>query len=150
MVPRWKKMAYSLVGVIVGAATLAGLSLLFPGKSDDPIGLFFGVTLLIFAVSLAGWLLAIPLIVMVNNVSRWRFWLYLGIGSSIGPILAYLGMVSPFIRSYKGHYDQTSAMLVIVGGSAILSCIATLTYLLLLRRAQVSALNRRSLAAVDR
>lgn len=150
MVPRWKKLAYSLVGVILGAATLAGLSLLFPGKSEDPIELFFVVTFLIFGVSLAGWLIAIPLTLIVNNISRWRFWLYLGIGSSVGPILAYVGMILPFLRSYKGQYGQTPAILVIVSGSAILSCIATLAYLLLLRRAQMSALRRRNLAAVGR
>jgi hypothetical protein len=150
VVPRWKKLAYSLVGVIVGAAALAGLSLLFPGKAEDPIGLFFGVTFLIFAVSLAGWLIAIPLILMINNIAHWRFWLYLGIGSTIGPILAYLGMILPLLNSYKGHYDQTPTILVMVGGSAILSCIATASYLLLLRRAQRSALHGRNLTTADR
>ena len=150
MVSRWKKLAYSLVSVLLGAAALTGLSLLFPGKSEDPIRLFFGVTFLTFAVSLAGWLIAIPLILMVNNVSRWRFWLYLGIGSSIGPFLAYQGMILPCLKSYKGHYSQVPAILVMVCSSAILSCIATLSYLLLLRRAQMMPLHRRNQTAVGK
>jgi hypothetical protein len=120
-----------------------------PGKSGEPIESFFVLTFVIFGVSLAGWLIAIPLILMVNDVSRWRFWLYLGIGSSIGPALAYQGIVLPFLKSYQGRYDQTPAVLVMVGISAIISCIAALSYLLLLRRAQTSKLRRMNVTAGD-
>lgn len=136
MVPRWKKLAYSLASLLIASAILVGMSLFLPGKAENLGATFSVATIVVFAVSLVGWLIATPLILIINNVSGWRFWLYLGIGSSIGPILAYQGMILPFLRSYKGHYSQAPAVIVMLTISALISCIATLSYLLLLRRAQ--------------
>jgi hypothetical protein len=136
MVPRWKKLAYSLTSVLFASTTLMGLSLFLPGKTEDLFETFSVGTAVLFAVSLLGWLIASPLILIINNVSGWRFWLYMGIGSSIGPLLTYQGMILPFLRAYKGHYSQAPALLVVLGTSTLLSGLATLSYLLLLRRAQ--------------
>lgn len=145
MVPRWKKLAFSLVATFVGSAGFAALTMLFLGKSEDFLESFALGSVLIFAVSLSGWVIAIPIILLVNDVAGWRFWLYLGIGTSVAPLIAYAGMILPFLKSYKGPYDQTSAALAVLGFSALISCIATLTHLVLLRRSQKSLSERSEL-----
>jgi hypothetical protein len=149
VVPRWKKLAYSLGSIMVGTATFA--SLLGIGSGIPTVG----GTLVMFAAAVAGWIVAIPFILKVNNVSGWRFWLYLGIGSSPGPIIVFIEILVPFIKHATRFGDvQNTAVIFItlmsLGLFAIPFFIGTLTYLLWLRKAQISALKRMNLAAVDR
>ena len=144
LVPTWKRLAFSLLSVMAASAAFTGLSLLLPGTSKAPIESFLVITLVISLVSLQGWLVALPLILLINNISGWRFWMYLGIGSSIGPVITYLGILVPFLDSYKGHYSQAPAVIVMLGVSFVISCLATTSYLLLLRGAQFR-INQRSL-----
>ena len=106
-----------------------------------------------FAAAVAGWIVAIPLILKINNVSGWRFWLYLGIGSSPGPTIVFVELLVPFIRDAIriGPPSKNVAFLTLVtlGLFPIPFFVGTLAYLLWLRKAQTSVL-KRNLAAVDR
>lgn len=146
MVSRWKKLAYSLGSAIVGAATFIALG---------PTGWTAGGIFVTFGAAVASWIVAIPVILKVNNLSGWRFGLYLGIGSSSGPIIAFLTLLVPFIRQATriGHTQNTAVAfvtLIALGLFAIPFFVGTLTYLLWLRKAQESVLKGMNLAAVDR
>jgi hypothetical protein len=103
-----------------------------------------------FAETFAVWILAIPLILTINNVSRWRFWLYLGIGTSPGPIFVFISVLLPVIhRATRIGHPQATAVafvtLIALGVFAIPFFVGTLAYLLWLRRAQKSVLKRMEL-----
>jgi len=145
----WKKLAYSFGRVMVGIATFAtvlGVSSGHPTVAG---------TFVMFATAVAGWIVAIPSILKINNVSGWRFWLYLGTGSLSGPIILFVALLVPFIRHATriGHTQNTAVTfvtLIALGLFTIPFFVGTATYLLWLRNAQTSVLKRIDLAAVDR
>lgn len=150
MVPRWKKLAYSLGSVIVGTVAFATLLCISSGSSAG-----VGGTLVIFGAAITGWIVSIPLILRINNVSGWRFWLYLGIGTSPGPILVFVLVLVPFIqRAIRIYHAQNTAVAFVtfigLGLVAIPFFVGTLTYLLWLRQAQRNLLKRMNLIAVNR
>ena len=112
MVPRWKKLAYSLASVMVGNATL--VALLFGLADKTPAKNLVSTPVVSSAAAVAGWIIAIPLILMINNVSGWRFWLYLGIGSSSGPIIVFVGLLLPFIKHATGFGHAQNAAVILV------------------------------------
>jgi hypothetical protein len=139
---------------MVGNATF--VALLFGLAEKTPVENLVSTPIVTFAGAVAGWITAIPLILKINNVSAWRFWLYLGIGSSSGPIVAFVVLLVPAIKymSRSGHVQNTAVIVEIVlitlGLIAIPFFVGTLIYLLWLRGAQISALKKMTLAAVDR
>ncbi len=58
---------------MLGSAAFTGLTFLFPGRAENPLGAFFIVMAVFFAVSLSGWLIAIPLVLVVNDRFRLAF-----------------------------------------------------------------------------
>ena len=150
MVSRWKKLAYSFGSVIVGTAIFAAVLGVSSGHPTSG-----GGTFVMFAAAVAGWIVAIPLILKINNVSGWRFWLYLGTGSSSGPIIVFVELLVPFIKhaARTGQAQNTAVgfvTLITLGLFAIPFFVGTLTYLLWLRNAQTIVLKRIHRAAVDR
>lgn len=147
MVSHWKKLAYSLGSILVGAATFAIVLGISSGRPTTVAGTF-----VMLAAAVAGWTVAIPLILKINNVSGWRFWLYLGIGSGSLPIIVFLVILVPFIKHsiQSGHTPNTAFVtLITLAFFAIPVFVGTLTYLLWLRKAQKSVLKQTNLAAVD-
>jgi hypothetical protein len=137
---------------MVGGAAL--VALLFGLADKTPAQNLVSTPEVTFAGAVAGWVIAIPLILKVNNASGWRFWLYLGIGSSSAPIIVFVGLLVLFIKypPQSGHAQNTAVILVtliLLGIFVIPSFVGTLTYLLLLRKDQISALKRMNLAALD-
>src|SRR5579863_4278083 len=144
MVPRWKKLAYSLVAAMVGSATFVAFLAAGSGKNPTTEG-----TLVIFGAGVAAWIVAIPLVLRIKNVSGWRFWLYLGTGSSYGPIIFFGWLLVPFIKRESGQAPNAAVIfvtLVAFGIFAIPFFVGTLTYLLWLRKAQKNALRPMDLA----
>ena len=137
MVSRWKKLAYSFGSVMVGTATFATV---LGVSSGHPAA---GGTFVMFGAAIACWMIAIPVILMIKNISGWRFWLYLGIGSCCGPIIVFVEILVPFIR--HATHTQNSAVgfvtLITLGLFAIPFFVGSLTYLLWLRKAQTSVLS---------
>ncbi|MDE3201655.1 MAG: hypothetical protein KGN79_12125 [Acidobacteriota bacterium] len=136
MVSRWKRLFYSLSGTAAGAFLLATCLMFAPGKSESPLKTFVGTASILFAVSLSGWILALPLVLLVRNIDSWRFWMYLGIGTMIGPLVTYIGAIQRLLGSYHGAYNQAPAVLVALGMASVISFSASLCYLLLFRKAQ--------------
>ena len=149
MVPRWKKLACSFGSVMLGAATFATV---LGVSSGHPT---VGGTFVMFAAAIAGWIVAIPLILKINDVSGWRFSLYLAIGSGSGPIIGFVALLVLFTKYPLriGHAQNAAVAflaLVALWFFAVPTSVGTLTYLLWLRRAQTSVLKRINIAAVDR
>ena len=95
MVPWWKRLILSLLGVIVGAS-LAGGCIAAQQYLASVHGRFsstaLAATIVIFdtwvvLLSLPGWLLAVPLVLKVRNIEGRRFWLCLAAGACFGPAL---------------------------------------------------------------
>jgi hypothetical protein len=109
-------------------------------------------TIVMFAAAVAGWIVAIPLILKIDEVSGWRFWLYLGIGTSSGPIIVLLTFLVPFFRHVAPVPNNVVAFMTVIklGLCAIPFFVGTLTYLLWLRKAQKGVLKRMNMVAVDR
>ena len=145
---RWKKLAYSFGSVLVGTAVFA--TVLGVGSGHPTVR----GTFVMLAAAVAGWIVAIPFILQINNVSGWRFWLYLGIGSSPGPIIVFVKVLVPVIKDAIRIGTPTKNVafvtLVTLGLFAIPFFVGTLTYLLWLRKAQTSVLKRTNLASADR
>ena len=143
MVPWWKRLFYSLVSVFLGAG-LSGAwvaSQQFLSTSHGRISAMGLSTAVLFfdgwvvVLALPGWLLATPLVLLVRNISGWRFWMYLAIGLCFGPALIlavefYSAARSPNVAGFPG-----SSMSIVYFAAAV-SGLASLIYLLLLRLGQ--------------
>jgi hypothetical protein len=146
MVPWWRRLIYGLVGWVIAICALgiamsiwefAYFPTKFPANHNFSVSGVFGFLLLVlvsaFAASIFGWLLGIPYVLLVRNSRGWRFWVYLVLGSGIGPAL----FLSPLLYSFRARSSLSGATdYVTVYVSALVSCLTALIYLLLLRRAQ--------------
>lgn len=100
------------------------------------VGFFFYGLLFCFA----GWLLALPLVVLIRRADGWHFWAALAVGSAIGPVTMilfaiYVGLKSNVsLNAIFSHRDPMSNTLTCV--AAVISLLTTLFFLLFLRRAQ--------------
>ena|ERR1035438_6285377 len=143
MVRWWRRLFYSLISVVVGAGVCGG-ALMIQRMIADPhtpfspqawVGsiVFFDYWLVL--LSLPGWLLAIPAVLLVRDLRGLRFWIYLAMGSCIGPaiilgIAFYSALRSP---NFVGFPENSLSTVCLAAG---ISSVTTLIYLLLLRRAQ--------------
>jgi hypothetical protein len=143
MVVWWKRLIYSLLSTVIGAAVcgaVASASSVIANSHGHirTIGVLiaalgFDVWVVIFSVP--GWLLAIPIVLFVRNISGWRFWIYFALGAVFGPALIlglafYSAVRAPSFAGFPGN----SMSVVYLAGA--ISAISSLVYLLLLRSAQ--------------
>ncbi len=143
MVPWWKRLIYSLVSAVLGAGVsgaCAAAQQFITTSRGHLSAMGFWTAILFFdpwviVVSLPGWVLAIPIVLLVKNIRGWRFWMYWAIGVCIGPALI-LGVAlysGPGLAAIPG--GATSLIYL----AAAISGLTTLLYLLLLRRGQARA-----------
>jgi hypothetical protein len=137
-----QRIAISLLSVLLALA-IAALCLGVLNSLHNPklwltatVGFFFYGLLFCSA----GWLLALPLVVLIRRADGWHFWAALAVGSAIGPatmilFAAYLELKSNLpwsaIFSHRNPLSNTLTWL-----SAVISLLTTLFFLLFLRRAQ--------------
>lgn len=168
MVPWWKRLLYGVSGWVV---TMCAVSLLFPVwvLAQSPIkrtdtaadvlsgvfGAFLACLISVFAVSIFGWLLGLPYVLLVRNSKGWRFWIYFVLGSGIGPVLVLSLFFYTFLKGSLNNLP-TKPTDYYFGAciSVVVSSLTTLICLLLLRRAQVEysteALREHRFGVVDR
>src|SRR5579863_1656979 len=138
MVPWWKKIGISMVSWAAGAILGAAIMVLQMLITDPPPISRMGESLLalaslapvFLALSFTGWLIAIPLVLLVKGFCRWRFWVYLGLGTCIGPALWLLSR----ILTEKG--DARFDLAAMPYQAIVVPFLAALVYILLFRRAQ--------------
>jgi hypothetical protein len=147
MIHWWGRLVYSLVSVALAAVLSVGLMMLagsFPSYSgrDGLVGtLSVGVVSafigLVFTFSLPGWLLGLPFVLAVKDLRAWRFWLWLAIGTCIGPLLivGWVLLEAPGYPHDKVSEALYGAMFFVYMATGV-SSLTALIYLLLLRWAQ--------------
>jgi hypothetical protein len=131
MVPRSKRVFYLFISTVIVVCCFACASEWqsrhnYPKTFDFWFLDLIGASILGFFWSLLGWILAIPLIMVVSNLRGWRFVGYLVVGSGIGPItILALGLM-------KGELPDMWP----VKAAAVISFLTALIYLILFWRAQ--------------
>ena len=88
-----------------------------------------------------GWVFAVPVVLAVTNIRKWRFWLYWVLGSCVGPLLM-LALSAVVFIVFPQNSTKTMispAVLPLVSLAGAVSSLTSLFYLLLLRRAQSRA-----------
>jgi hypothetical protein len=84
-----------------------------------------------------GWLVALPLVLIIRRTDGWRLWSALALGSAIGPVNVFLVAVYQGLKSSSVSQSilvvLSSAWL--IGSAACISFLTTLFYLLYMRRA---------------
>ena len=146
MVPWWKRLIYSLVGTLLGAGfcgacIVAQQFLSNPHRHLSAVGLTTAILFFdpwVMVLSLPGWALAIPVVLLVRNIRGWRFWMYWAVGTCLGPAIILAEGLHSAIRgpSFAG-FPENSMSLVYLAGA--ISALTSLIYLVLLRRAQAQA-----------
>jgi hypothetical protein len=147
MVSVWRRLMYSLVSVLGANVAFASILTLYqtlhvglktiesPGVG--PFRVFSTMFLTYFVVSMGlsvvGWILAIPLVILAKRVDEWRFWMYLGIGIIFGPFALKVVSAYAYLSSKnRGMYPSFSVPDIF---AAIVSSLTTMIFLLLMRRA---------------
>jgi hypothetical protein len=148
MVPWWKRLIYSLVGTMLGAgvcgACIAAQQFISnPHRHLSAVGLATAILFFdpwVMVLSLPGWALAIPVVLLVRNIRGWRFWMYWAIGICFGPAII---LAVAFYSAARGAsigfagFPENSMSVVYVAGAV--SGLTTLIYLFLLRHGQAVA-----------
>lgn len=131
MVPWWKRLLYSFVSVLVGVAVVCAalwiLSAPRPKMGWETI-VDYGYFTLMW--SFPGWLVAVPVVLLVKNYYGWRMWFWGGIGCCIGPLLL-LGMAAfTFLTNplFAGFASGSWKFLLLAGA---VSSVTTAVYLML-------------------
>jgi hypothetical protein len=153
MVPWWKRLIYSLVSAVLGAgvsgAGAAAQQFIANSRGHlHPMGLWTAILFFdpwVIMLSLPGWALAIPIVLLVKNIYGWRFWMYWVIGLCLGP--AIILAVALYTGPGLGAIPFGSTSLVYL--AAAISGLTTLLYLLRLRRAQATAAVQASAIAAE-
>jgi hypothetical protein len=132
MLPWWKRLSFSFLSVlfgggIVGVAAASRDALLNPGAHFDTARLLVSACIVIIA-SLSGWLVAVPIVLLVRDYRGWRLWGWGAVGICIGPavILGFALYVSLTEPSSTRFAAGASGFLLL---SAAVSTLSTCAYL---------------------
>jgi hypothetical protein len=137
MLPWWKRLIYSFLSVlfgggVVGVAASSLDAILNSGAHVDLVRLLISTCIFVIA-SLSGWLVAIPIVLLVRDYSGWRLWLWGTVGICVGP-----SVIFGFIL--YGHLTDPSSAISFDGISGFLlyatlvSALTTCAYLFLASR----------------
>jgi hypothetical protein len=141
MLPRWKRISYSFVSVLFGGTVVGiGASLrdnfANPKAHVDPVSLLIS-TCIVAIASLSGWLVALPIVLLVRDYSRWRIWLWGAVGICIGPGVV-IGMASYGFITERNSADFFTAIAGFLLLATLVSALSTCTYLFLSLRTKNS------------
>jgi hypothetical protein len=142
MVAWWKRLLFSLASMIAAAVICLALMLLATTLKSHSANIHSSEVILTVAVMigfcLIGWVISIPAVLIVRNISGGRFWLYWILGSSVGPLLMLLLVVAVFVVVPHGPGAQwfNPAFRPLAYLAAAISSLTSLCYLLLLGWAQ--------------
>jgi hypothetical protein len=143
MVAWWKRLIYSLVSAVLaagicGACIAAEQFLSNPHRHLSAVGLWTAILFFdpwVIILSLPGWALGIPIVLLVKNIRGWRFWMYWAIGICFGPaiVLAVAFYSATRGASFAGFPGNSMSVVYL---AAAISGLTALIYLMLLRSGQ--------------
>ena len=134
MVPWWKRLIFSLTSFILAVAFLCFLVSIRRGLGNPPdpkgvLQLFCYAAIMVLYFSYPAWLFALPAVLFLTNLTGWRFWAILALGTLIGPMTFLLENLTFVHHSWSG----TGILMI---AAAVISGLSTFIYLVLLRRSQ--------------
>jgi hypothetical protein len=136
-VSKLARMGYSAAAFSAGISlyALVGAAIGRPSTPKQFLVSFLWLCLpgVIFAIP--GWVIAIPLVLLISRIDGWRFWMLLAVGASIGPIAIASFALWAWVAAGENGRPDTFGPAFFLLGTAV-AAITTLTYLLLLHRAQ--------------
>jgi len=151
MVFWWKRLIYSFVSAALGAGVsgAGGAAQQVVSNAHGHLSAMAVWTAILFfdpwviALSLPGWFLALPLVLLVRNVRGWRFWMYWIIGICFGPVIV---LIVNWIATMRGFSlaGLPGGLTAAIYLAAAISGLSSLIYLLLLRRGQAQSALRAS------
>jgi hypothetical protein len=131
-----RRLFYSLVSFIPSTLIVASsvyLTRIYRHGQDFSWGHLFIWSVIGVIFASPGWLISLPLVLTVSNIRGWHFWAKLAIGSAIGPIV--MSGIALYGRwSHPKSASSESYMFPLL--ATAISALASLFFLLLLRRAQ--------------
>lgn len=140
MVAWWKRLFFSLVSVLAAAAVCMGCMIVMDAiVKPVPGGIRSSEAVLTIAVtvgfSMVAWFVSMPAVLIVRNFRGYRFWLYWGLGSCVGPllILALFGAVYLLVPHAATEQWMRPELRVILYLAAAVSSLTSLFYLLLVQ-----------------
>jgi hypothetical protein len=142
MVAWWKRLLFSLASMIAAAVVCLASMLLVTTLKSHRANIHSSEVILTVAVMvgfcLIGWVISIPAVLIVRNISGARFWLYWILGSSVGPLLMLLLFLAVFVVVPHGPSAQwiNPAFRPLAYFAAAISSLTSLCYLWLLGWAQ--------------
>lgn len=138
-----RRIASAFVCMLLAFAIFA-VVLILPAEAQ--YGARFALTIvrtlpLYLFFTLAGWILALPFVILFRRATGWRTWLMLAIGTAIGPLFLLTWMwIAGGRPNWKGDYA-------VVVMPLFIGFLTTLFYVLLLRsctpKAHATSLSRR-------
>jgi hypothetical protein len=160
MVAWWKRILLSLLSVVVGTVVcLLGAEIVIwiavkthLLSSSHSVSFHSSELLITIAVivvfCVVAWLFSVPVVLIVRNISGWRFWFYWVLGSCIGPALMLALCAVILMVAFRGRgtaiwYSPEETPLIYI--AAAISSVSSLLYLSLLRRSQAAAARKREL-----
>ncbi|WP_197413872.1 hypothetical protein [Terracidiphilus gabretensis] len=88
--------------------------------------------LFVFALfSAVGWPIALPFVLLVKNITGWRFWLWLLVGACLGPASMFLFGFGSFLLNDRAAGFELPVPLILL--STPVAILTTWFYLLLLK-----------------
>jgi hypothetical protein len=159
MVPGWRRLLYSAASV-GGTAAACDLAICLRSEYVDAshhnarfalnsstgiayfVSALFGAFRWVLLFCIPGWILAFPIVFLARNLSGLRFWIWWAAGTCVGPAIMFgVAYGAPYILFRSHSYQEPSH-----GGvptwsgwfslATGVACVATLLFLLLLRREQ--------------
>jgi hypothetical protein len=134
MVPWWKRLIYSLVAVIFGGSLVGAVAscqeILFDPARHLDLERIVVSSCIVLVVSLAGWLVAVPIVIIVKDYSGWRIWACGITGVCIGPFLIFgIGVYVFLTDPQSGKFLSGISGFMVLSGAV--SLLTTAMYLLL-------------------
>ena len=145
MLPWYKRLIYSFVSVVVGGGVVGAVAtcreaLVDPASHLNPRGILVGACIFL-GFALPGWLVALPIVIVVRDYSGLRLWIWGITGVCIGPSLIFALVVCEFLMVPQSERDLYGLSVFMVLAFAV-SSLTTAMYLLLVR-GQVHTLIKR-------
>ena len=147
--PRKKRLLYSILSVVLGVLAISVIDSVLSALSDlrhlnvssaVVPGLVVGMFTL--PLCLIGWLLALPIVLTITNLSPWRFPILWVIGTVIGPLVILGISVVAFLTNSSAAIFSVPESL--MWFAAIVASLVTLIYPLLVRYDQRRARRRQA------
>lgn len=134
MVPWWKRLIYSFISALIGGSVVGAIASCRDALREGHLDLSRVVlsTCIVLVASLPGWIIAIPIVLVLKAYGGWRLWACAVAGVCIGPVVILAVAAYGFLTDPRASgFAQGSAVFLVLSGAV--SMLATTVYLVLVR-----------------